>query len=494
MRVLLIQPPLYDPWSTKVFPPLSLAYLAGQLLTIPGVEVRIHDGLLDQIQMGQEGDEPKEHLLDVIREYQPRLIGLSNAFTSMSEYVAEVSFWIRGVTDAPIIMGGTHASCCPEQTLQESAADLVAIGEGEFTLEAVTRAVMDGQPIHHIAGTAAKTPDGIVMNEPRPLAENLDIIPMAAWRILPMKRYFDLNSPVLNMRLPKTVMLTSRGCLGNCIYCAAHKIWGVRHWRGRSAENVLEEIEYLYHEWGVREIDFEDDNMATDPERLRKICELIIERKLDFRWKCPGGIGHWTLTPDLVKLMRRAGCYRLTLGIESASQERRKSIGKTWSLEQAAEIINAAHDLGMWINGTFIMGFPQDNREIIMESVRWLDKSNLDFASFYIPAPYPGTPLTRWYAKRGLDVSRDMLKNDNVPYATDHLTKEEMTAIYDETKQFIMRRLIRRFANPVTFLRKLRSWEDVRYVLRLAWFAAKLIVARTSLQEVKMKKGQSALT
>lgn len=490
MRVLLVHPALPNPWSTKVFPPLGLAYLASTLRKLPDTEVRIHNGLLDQIYYRQDAGQTYKHLQDAVREFSPDVVGISNTFTSLAEDAANVAAKVRQVTSAPILMGGAHASVCYDEVLRDGAADIVVIGEGEVTATELVTAFAHGQDASNINGTAVMRNGEVHVNAPRELIQDLDSIPLPAWDMLPMSRYFEMNSPLLNMRRPKTIMITSRGCRGSCIYCAAHKLWGRRIWRPRSPENVLEEIELLYHQYGVREFDFEDDNMAAEPDRLARICQLLIDRKIDIRWKCPGGIGHWTLTPELLKLMRASGCYRLTLGIESASPVRRKMIGKPWDINQAHEIINAAHNMGMWVNATFIVGFPEDTRESIQETVDWFKKSNLDFGSFYIPVALPGTPLTRIYQKKGYDTSREALKRDNVPYATDFLSLEEMTGIYEGIKKTVMRRLILRFMNPINTLKKLRSWEDVRYLLGLVKFAAGFMFLRKSVQEMRLKDTQ----
>ena len=488
MRVLLIQPPFLNATSSKVFPSPSHACLAAALRPLPGVEVKIFDGLLDRLYLDQDEQAARDHLQRTIRDFQPDLVGVTHAFTWYHRDMAWTTDAIREATDAPLVMGGTHATVSYEDLLTRGEADIVVCGEGELTIIELVQRIQSGESLTNTIGTAGIRDGEVYVNDPRPLIEDINTLPMPAWDLFPMQKYFSFNSPVLNMRRPKTIMLTSRGCMGSCVFCACHNIWGRRNWRARSPEKVLEEIEYLYHEHGVREIDFEDDNLATDPERLATICQMILDRKLDFRWKAPGGIGHWTIDPNLLKLMRASGCYRLTFGIESASPKNRKWLGKRWDLKQASEIIDMAHNTGMWVNATFIIGTPVETREDIQETVDWFKKSNIDFMSFGPPLPLPGTPMFTMYERLGYEVGLQHLdKYTHGPHATEHFTKEEIQAVHDDIRNMAMRRLFTRFLNPFTLLKKINSFEDVRYVFGLGRFYLGLLLARRSVQELSIK-------
>jgi len=491
VRVLLIQPPFLNATSSKVFPSPSHACLAAVLLPLPGVEVKVFDGLLDRLYEDQDADAARRHLQNTIHDFQPDLIGVTHTFTWHRNDMAWTAKAIREVSDRPVVMGGNHATVSYEDVLARGEADVVVLGEGEHTLVELVQRMAAGEGLTDVAGTAGCHNGNLYTNPPRPLIDDLDTLPMPAWDVFPMEKYFSFNSPALNMRRPKTIMLTSRGCMGSCVYCAAHNIWGRRRWRGRSAEKVLDEIEFLYHEYGVREIDFEDDNLAADAERLAAICQMILDRKLDFRWKAPGGIGHWTIDLELLKLMRASGCYRLTFGIESASPKNRRWLGKNWDLKQAGQIIDAAHDMGMWVNATFIIGTPVETREDIAETVEWYKRSNIDFMSFGPPLPLPGTPMHKMYERLGYEVGLDALDEyTRGPHATEHFTKEEITRIHEDIKRMAMRRLLTRFLNPRTLLKKINSVEDARYVFGLMRFYANLVLHRRSVQELSIKQAK----
>ena len=243
MRVLLIQPPFLNATSSKVFPSPSHACLAAALRPLPGVEVKIFDGLLDRLYLDQDEQAARDHLQRTIRDFQPDLVGVTHAFTWYHRDMAWTTDAIREATDAPLVMGGTHATVSYEDLLTRGEADIVVCGEGELTIIELVQRIQSGESLTNTIGTAGIRDGEVYVNDPRPLIEDINTLPMPAWDLFPMQKYFSFNSPVLNMRRPKTIMLTSRGCMGSCVFCACHNIWGRRNWRARSPEKVLEEID-----------------------------------------------------------------------------------------------------------------------------------------------------------------------------------------------------------------------------------------------------------
>ena len=140
------------------------------------------------------------------------------------------------------------------------------------------------------------------------------------------------------MRIPLTSMITSRGCPFNCVFCSVHTVWG-RKFRKRDPKQVVDEIELLVKKYGVKEIHFEDDNLTLDRERILKICKEIIKRKIDIKWTTPNGVAIWTLDEEVLKYIKKSGCYKLCFGIESADPTTQKFIRKGINLEKSKKII-----------------------------------------------------------------------------------------------------------------------------------------------------------
>jgi radical SAM superfamily enzyme YgiQ (UPF0313 family) len=155
---------------------------------------------------------------------------------------------------------------------------------------------------------------------------------------------------------------------------------------------VVDEIEYLYNK-GYREIHFNDDNCSINKERMYAISNEIISRKLGVKLACPTGIHIGTLERNLLKIMKRAGFYRLCFGIETGNQEMQKKIKKNIDLDKARQVIKDANDLGYWTAATFIFGFPNETPQQARDTIEFAKTSGLDFPIFYNLIPQPKTEI-----------------------------------------------------------------------------------------------------
>ena len=165
---------------------------------------------------------------------------------------------------------------------------------------------------------------------------------------------------------------------------------------------MVDELEHLAQAYGIREVHFLDDNISLDKKRMADMCDAIIERKIDIRWTPPNGIAIWTLDRELLKKIKRSGCYRLTFGIESGNPETQEFIGKKLDRGQVKEVIRNANSIGLWTLCTFIIGFPYETREAIQDTVECAIDSGTDLALFYRLGLWPGIPVYEVFRKEGL--------------------------------------------------------------------------------------------
>lgn len=277
------------------------------------------------------------------------------------------------------------------------------------------------------------------------------------------------------MRSPRTNIVTSRGCPGNCVFCSIHAIWG-HCWRPRSPERVVAEMENLVNRYGIREFYVLDDSVTLDKQRLIKICQLILEKGLDIRWAAPNGIAIWTLDREVLEAMKKSGFYRITFGIESGCPKTLKFIRKPIILEKAKKIIRLCNQLGLWTHSTFVIGFPEETREDIKESVDWMINSGLDFATFFIATPYAGTDLRTEFVKHGLlkKGEEEKMRYSSISVSghdTCFLTKEELNRLRDGAYRRLFKAQLKRYLNPFYAVphlsRKIRSLEELGYFLKI---------------------------
>ena len=376
-----------------------------------------------------------------------------------------------------VVFGGAHATVCGRSILERSRdVDMIVKGEGEVTFLEVVERIRTGQNLSNVKGTIVRFGDEIIDNPPREYIQDLDSIPFPARHLLPMEIYLNPSTKtrLYSMRTRFINIISSRGCLGNCVFCSIHSIWGHK-WRARSPEKVIEEMELLVGRYGVKEFGFYDDSISVDRERLMKICELIIERGLDIKWTTPNGIAIWTLKEELLSKMKESGYYRATFGIETGSLETLKFIRKAIKFPRTRKIIEYCNKIGLWTHSTFIIGFPRETREQINETIEFAKKSGLDFISFFTATPYPGTDLYDAFVEEGL------IQNDHLEYISTHvagydtkyLSKEEINSLKHKAYgEFLKYKVFRYMRNPSSLLihlsRKIRSFEDLRYFFKIS--------------------------
>jgi len=278
--------------------------------------------------------------------------------------------------------------------------DIIVKGEGEETTRELIENIEKGTSLNGVKGITFREKNEIIDTEPRPFIKNIDDIPFPSRDLLPMHLY-KFNG------VKYTTMLTSRGCPFKCSFCSSSRLFG-GYWRGRSPENVLEEMKTVYEEYGIRNIEFMDDTFTLNQERAEKICDEIIKQGWDISWGASSRVD--TLSKRLVEKMKKAGCWIIFLGIESGSQKILDAIGKRITLEQVKKAVKILKDAGIQVLGSFIIGFLQDTTETIKETIKFAKSLNLNYAEFSILTPYPGTPIFDYAKKHGMLLTEDWSK------------------------------------------------------------------------------------
>lgn len=376
-KFLLVHPrPSSENFGESGLMPLGLAYIAS-ILEKKGIDVEVLDMMID----GLSNIDFSEY----VRKMKPWVVGFSST-TPQINNTFELAKIVKENSDSYVIFGGSHPSALPKESLLNKNVDYVIRGEGERTIGEL---IDNFDTPENVKGISYKKNGKIIHNTNRPFIDDLDSIPFPARRLFKFKEY--PGPPVMGVQTPIGNIMTSRGCLYNCIFCYKGVFGNI--FRARSAENVVEEWIELVHDFKAKEIMIVDDSFNTNKERAINICKKLIEEKLDTPWTCPVGIRVNTASMDLLKLMKKAGCYRVGLGVESGSQKVLNDIGKGVTLQQAEQAFKNMKKIGIETMAFFVLGTPTDTRETMEQSIAFAKKLNPDYCQFSIATPYPGTRL-----------------------------------------------------------------------------------------------------
>ncbi len=417
MRICLINPPRISPKSwgkPNVFQPLELAYIAALLERQH--KVIIIDAPTEGRRNLEEIDGTKyrvglayNEIADRIRRWSPDVVDIHIPFSGWWKTAYEVASTVKNIDkDIVTVLSGLYPSARPVDSLTQPNIDFVIIGEAEYTmLELVDVLEQRTQEnFKKIRGIGYIKNRKTVITPPRPEIQDLDALPFPARHLLPMEEYFAAVKeipPRGEIHKPWTMMITSRGCPHKCVFCSIHVVMGKR-WRGRSPENVVDEIEQVVHTYRVKQIDFLDDNMTLDKKRMKKICDLIVERSLNIEWYAPNGVRADSLDENLLRKMKASGCKKIRIAPESGVQRVvDKIIKKNLDLKKVENAVILSRKVGIKVGCFFIIGLIGETKEDILATIKYAYKlRQLGADSFYFSyaTPLYGTELYE-QAKRG---------------------------------------------------------------------------------------------
>ena len=460
-KILLVYPPvkIYDYEIRNYAPPLGLAYLAAVIEQDYDVKI------LDCVIEGKEHKEggmlrlglTDEEINIIIRNYNPDVVGISCLYSNQVTMTYRIADIIKKFNKKiTVVVGGAHASALPEEVLMQSKhkIDYVVIGEGEQTFSSLMDKLNKHTKKISLDGLAYFYKNNVILKSKKKYIEDLDSLPLPARHLLDMEKYFEKKTGHGFEQIGKraTSMVTSRGCPFDCKFCSIHNVWGYKY-RTRNAKKVVDEIKFLVDEYKVDEISFEDDNLTLNRSRIEEICDELIRRNIEIKWTTPNGVFIHSLDEALLKKMKQSGCYKLCFGIESGDVNILKYMNKKINLEKARDIIKICNAIGIWTHGFFIIGMPIEKKESLSNTLNFAISSGLDFASFLIAMPYPGTGLYNEMQK----VDYDKLKVMHSTIDIKNFTADELNSIQKQLySAFAMHKLISMF-NPVNFYRYFRK-------------------------------------
>lgn len=385
-RILFIVPPaktqigILKPYK---FPHIGIGYLMSYLKE-RDIDVKVVDISFNYNKM-------EEILINEIKKYDPDIIGLS-LYSNVSKQGEDIINVIKKYSKKPIVVGGPHISCTKEEFLVKTGAEYGVVKEGENPLYDLIRVLFISKTknkslllkkLAGVDGLIFKDKDGdFVINENNSLIENLDDIPLPDYASFDFKKYESFRSK-------NYLMITSRGCPYSCSYCAAPVCTG-RIFRTRSADNVVGEIE-LWSNKGFKNFGIFDDSFNQDMERAKKICELLISKKLGITFDLYNGMRANVVDEELFVLLKKAGCTFISFGMESGNENILKSIGKNLTKKDVSNAIGLANEVGIHTSVNFIIGHPDETYQTALDTLNMAKELKCSYVSIYQLIPIPGT-------------------------------------------------------------------------------------------------------
>jgi len=306
----------------------------------------------------------------------------------------------RVLPNALTILGGSHVTALPEQTLSSvPEADIVVRGEGERTLLELADSLSDGKAKNFggVAGITYRQNGQIVNTGDREFIQNLDELPHPAYKHFPLEKYSMAGKNYLPI-------ITSRGCPFQCTFCLASKICGTS-FRTRSPPKVLDELEWLRDTHHADIIAFYDDSFTFDKKRAEAICDEIKARKFDLPWDCRTRVD--LINKEILTKLRDANCQLIHFGVESGSQKMLDAMKKRTTVEKNAWAIKLAREVGISVAISVVVGYPGETEVELKQTFDFIKQTKPDFVYVCQAIPYPGTELLDILHDMGWEVSSD---------------------------------------------------------------------------------------
>jgi radical SAM superfamily enzyme YgiQ (UPF0313 family) len=388
--IIFVNPPLttQDRYGVKFqsggkTPPFGLTTLAA-VTRQHGLATEILDAEAMDLTVGQTAA--------MLIGKSPDYIGFTSATLAITKAARIAELVKKSRPQILMLVGGSHITALPAETFQRFPVfDIGCIGEGEKTIIELLDALALKKDLASIKGLYLRSHGSGFFTGEQERITNLDTLPYPAWDLLP-----DLAThycpPVHTLKkIPAALIVASRGCPGRCMFCD-RSMFG-NHGTFYSAPYLLELVRQLYHTYGIREIQFRDDNFTAFRKRLMEFCRLLTEDRLDLVWSCAGRID--MINEEILKVMKDAGCWQIWYGIESGSQRILDLINKKTTLPMIRQSIELTARAGIHSCGFFMIAHPTETTEEIEQTIRFATTLPIQEAHFSITTPFPGSELYR---------------------------------------------------------------------------------------------------
>jgi len=453
MRLLLIA---YDNDSYISWFPQGLAYIAS-VCRQTGHEVDIYNQDIYHW--------PESHLTDLLNKEHYDFIGLS-ACGGYYQYrkVLKISEAINKSKHRPFyVLGGHLAAPEPGYFLKKTMADAIVIGEGEITAINLLAALEHKKSLHSVNGIAFLENGNCIQTPRQKLIEDIDGIPYPAWSLFPIDHYALIRMPHIKNNERCLPVLSGRGCTFKCNFCYRMD----QGLRVRSPESIMEEIEILKKDYAISYITFSDELLMSSVQRTVELCECFIRHKPGVKWDCNGRLNY--AKPEVLKIMKEAGCVFINYGIESLDEQALRNMNKALTVKQIVSGIENTLAAGISPGFNIIFGNIGETAESLRLGVEFLLKydDHSQMRTIRPVTPYPGSPLYYYSIEKGLlqdcgdFYERKHVNSDLLTVNFTGLTDDEFhRVLYDANKKILTNYYLKQIKNMEDALHRLYVEKD----------------------------------
>lgn len=450
--------------------PVLLCY-AATLLKKEGHDVSYIDAVI------QDFDEKKT--IEEIKARSPDVIFIETATPTFEYDACLVNTLKDKFPETKIILAGSHVTFDPVGSLEKCSADVIVKGEMDYTTRNVITAFEKNKPLDEIKGICFRRKEKIVNNPTAALIEKLDDLPFPDRNLIPHQWYTEGHVK----ETPFTFVMASRGCPNHCTYCLWPNVYTEHRARYRSIKNVVDELEWLVREYGMKEIFFDDDTLNTTTERVIELCKEMDKRHVKLLWACSARVDR--VNEEMLGWMKKTGCKLICYGAESASQDTLNKIQKGITTEQIKNAVNLTKKAKITVHLNFMLGFPWETRQDIQDTINFAILLSPDTVQFSLVFPHPGSKLYYEARDKGYFYD-DVVGNWKIfdmtsgPILKTGVPREELADI-------VSRAHARFFLRPRYILEqvlKINSFSELKRMMR----AGKSVVKGKILFKGKMKK------
>lgn len=393
-KLLFIIPPTFDFGDFVASSPTNVATIAAYLKSLD-YEVNVIDAGVHKIKF--------EDIVKMTKDYEPDVVAIGCNFSTLHNPTRMLASMIKkDYKNVPILVGGNHATAVPEMILKDSDIDFVVIGEAEVVMPNLLKALENPSDLRKVNGLCINNNNSLVRTHPADFFKNLDGLPVPDYSLFDMTKY-----PIYNVN-------SSRGCIFRCTYCASGVIYK-RKYRPRSSKSIINEIESLIKNFGKKTVWFSDDLFGQDHKFVQELCDTMIEKNLGVQWSV---VTRATTVPlDQLKLMKKAGCTGLSVGVESGDDQMLKVMKKDTNADAYRASIPKVKKI-IRTRAFFLIGNIGETKESVWNTFKLIKEIKPDYGTFCPVTPLPGTEIYSQLINMGI-LNPENLNWDKF-YAIDH--------------------------------------------------------------------------